>query len=159
MKLFSSTRWVNFLSLLPGTNLSILVISIAFLRFYDERDFTILGIITDSRSWSNRLTLAALIFALANFGIEWNRRNRETDRLARTEQRRIEEEQRRIEEEQRKIEEEQRRIEAEKQSARRTRIEIERDIAFLNFLVDSSDENRLKLRQMLEILQIYQDEI
>jgi uncharacterized protein YlxW (UPF0749 family) len=103
--------------------------------------------------------MAALVFALANFGIEWNRRNRETDRMARTEQRRIEEEQRRIEEEQRKIEEEQRRIEAEKQSARRTRIEIERDIAFLNFLVDSSDENRLKLRQMLEILQIYQDEI
>jgi len=152
MKLFSSTRWVNFLSLLPGTNLSILVISIAFLRFYDERDFTILGIITDSRSWSNRLTLAALIFALANFGIEWNRRNRETDRLARTEQRRIEEEQRRIEEDQRRIEE-------EKQSARRTRIEIERDIAFLNFLVDSSDKNRQKLRQVLEILQIYQDEI
>jgi hypothetical protein len=138
MKLFSSTRWVNFLSLLPGTTLSILVISIAFLRFYDERDFTFLGIITDSRSWSNRLTLAALVFALANFGIEWNRRNRETDRLACTEQRRIE---------------------AEKQSARRTRIEIERDIAFLNFLVDSSDENRLKLRQMLEILQIYQDQI
>ena len=138
MKLFSSTRWVNFLSLLPGTTLSILVISIAFLRFYDERDFTILGIITDSRSWSNRLTLAALVFALANFGIEWNRRNRETDRLACTEQRRIEE---------------------EKQSARRIRIEIERDIAFLNFLVDSSDENRLKLQQILEILQIYQDEI
>jgi hypothetical protein len=152
MKLFSSTRWVNFLSLLPGTTLSILVISIAFFRFYDERDFTFLGIITDSRNWSNRLTLAALVFALANFGIEWNRRNRETDRLACTEQRRVEEEQRRIEEEQR-------RIEAEKQSARRTRIEIERDIAFLNFLVDSSDENRLKLRQMLEILQIYQDEI
>jgi hypothetical protein len=138
MKLFSSTRWVNFLSLLPGTTLSILVISIAFLRFYDERDFTFLGIITDSRSWSNRLTLAALVFALANFGIEWNRRNRETDRLACTEQRRIE---------------------AEKQSARRTRIEIQRDIAFPNFLVDSSDENRLKLREMLEILQIYQDEI
>jgi hypothetical protein len=145
MKLFSSVRWVNFLSLLPGRTLSILVISIAFLRFYDERDFTFLGTITDSRSWSNRLTLAALIFALANFGIEWNRRNRETDRLARTEQRRIEEEQRRIEE--------------EKQSARRTRIEIERDIAFLNFLVDSSDKNRQKLRQVLEILQIYQDEI
>jgi hypothetical protein len=152
MKLSSSTRWVNFLSLLPGTTLSILVISIAFLRFYDERDFTFLGIITEPRNWSNRLTLAALVFALANFGIEWNRRNRETDRLARTEQRRIAEEQQ-------KIEEEQRRIEAEKQSARRTRIEIERDIAFLNFLVDSSDKNRLKLQQMLEILQIYQDEI
>ena len=89
--------------------------------------------------------MAALIFALANFGIEWNRRNRETDHLACTEQRRIEEEQQRIE--------------AEKQSARRTRIEIERDIAFLNFLVDSSDEIRLKIRQMLEILQIYQNEI
>ena len=145
MKLFSSVRWVNFLSLLPGTSLSILVISIAFLRFYDERDFTFLGIITAPRNWSNRLTLAALVFALANFGIEWNRRNRETDRLARTEQRRVEEEQRRIE--------------AEKQSARRTRIEIERDIAFLNFLVDSSDGNLLKLQQVLEILQIYQDEM
>ena len=145
MKLFSSTRLVNFLSLLPGTSLSILVISIAFLRFYDERGFTFLGIITEFRNWSNRLTLAALVFALANFGIEWNRRNRETDRMAHTEQRRIEEEQRRIE--------------AEKQSARQTRIEIERDIAFLTFLVDSSDENRLKLQQILEILQIYQDEI
>ncbi|MGL5034460.1 MAG: hypothetical protein ACRC6M_11740 [Microcystaceae cyanobacterium] len=139
------------------------------MRFYDERDFSFLGIITDTREWSNRLTLAALFSALVNFGIEWNRRNRETDRLAQTEDRRVEEEQRRVEEEQRRVEEEQRRvvhersatarrIEAEKQATRRTRIEIERDIAFLGFLVDASPENRQKLQQVLLILKAYQDD-
>jgi hypothetical protein len=39
-------RWVNFLSLIPGTILTILIISIAFLRFYDETDFTFLGQVT-----------------------------------------------------------------------------------------------------------------
>ncbi|WP_217641122.1 hypothetical protein [Cylindrospermopsis raciborskii] len=35
--------------------------------------------------------MAALVVAMVNFGVEWNRRNRETDRLAAAEQRRIEE--------------------------------------------------------------------
>ena len=43
-------RWANFLSLLPGTTLTILVISIAFLRFYDETDFFILGKLANPRS-------------------------------------------------------------------------------------------------------------
>ena len=150
--MFPKSRWINFLSLLPGTTLSILVISIAFLRFYDERDFSFLGIITDTREWSNRLTLAALFSALVNFGIEWNRRNRETDRLAQAEERRVEEEQRRMAYER---SETARRIEAEKQATRRTRIEIERDIALLSFLVDSSPENRQKLQQVLLILKAY----
>jgi hypothetical protein len=45
--------WLNFLSLLPATVLTLLLISIAFLRFYDQTDFTFLGIITDPRIWSN----------------------------------------------------------------------------------------------------------
>ena len=75
-------RWVNFLSLVPSTSLTVLVISIAFLRFYDETDFTLLGQLTSPRLWSNRLTVAAILVALVNFGFEWDRRNRETDRLA-----------------------------------------------------------------------------
>jgi hypothetical protein len=87
-------RWVNFLSLIPGTTLTLLVISIAFLRFYaetdfiaflrfyDVQDFPLLGFIAQPRLWSNRFTVAALVATLANFGVEWNRRNRETNRLA-----------------------------------------------------------------------------
>ena len=46
-------RWINFLSLIPGTTLTILVIGIAFLRFYDETDFQLLGQLTNPRIWSN----------------------------------------------------------------------------------------------------------
>lgn len=46
-------RWVNFLSLLPGTILTILIISVAFLRVYDETDFTFLGYVANARTWSN----------------------------------------------------------------------------------------------------------
>ena len=74
--------WLNFLSLLPATVLTLLLISIAFLRFYDQTDFTFLGFITDPRAWSNRCTVAALVATLANFGFEWNRRNRETNQTA-----------------------------------------------------------------------------
>jgi len=136
-------RWVNFLSLVPSTSLTVLVISIAFLRFYDETDFTLLGQLTSPRLWSNRLTVAAILVALVNFGFEWDRRNRETDRLA--------------QEEQRRVEERQRRIEAEEREARRTRIETERDFALLSFLVDPSDENRQKLAQVLALLNDYRE--
>jgi len=136
-------RWVNFLSLVPSTSLTVLVISIAFLRFYDETDFTLLGQLTSPRLWSNRLTVAAILVALVNFGFEWDRRNRETDRLA--------------QEEQRRVEERQRRIEAEEREARRTRIETERDFALLSFLADPSDENRQKLGQVLALLNEYRE--
>jgi hypothetical protein len=79
---FCMNRWVNFLSLLPGTSLTLLVISIAFLRVYDETDFLFLGYLANARLWSNRLTVAALLVALVNFGIvelrsceAWDRRN------------------------------------------------------------------------------------
>jgi flagellar biosynthesis/type III secretory pathway M-ring protein FliF/YscJ len=161
-------RWVNFLSLIPGTILTILIISIAFLRFYDETDFTFLGQLANPRVWSNRLTVAAILVALVNFGIEWDRRNRETDRLAEEAQRRTEEEQRRTEEEQRRREDrtraeneraeaEHRRAEAKEQATRRARVEIERDLAFLSFLADPSEQNQQRLTQVLELLNEYRD--
>ena len=108
--------WINFLSLLPSTLVTVLLITIAFLRFYDQTDFEILGFITEPRVWSNRLTVAAIMATIANFGVEWYRRNRETNRLAQEVQRKNEEEQRRIEEEQQRVEEKER-------SSRRARIE------------------------------------
>jgi len=74
--------WLNFLGLLPSTVLTLLLITIAFLRFYDQTDFEFLGLIAQPRNWSNGFTVAALLATLANFGVEWNRRNRETNRLA-----------------------------------------------------------------------------
>jgi hypothetical protein len=150
------SRWVNFLSLIPGTTLTILIISIAFLRFYDETDFTFLGQLTSPRLWSNRLTVAAILVALVNFGIEWDRRNRETDRLAEEKQQRIEEKQRRSADRTRAENE---RAEAKEQAARRTRIEIERDFALLSFLADSSEQNRDRLTQVLALLNEYRDTV
>ncbi|MEB3291380.1 MAG: hypothetical protein VKI82_15795 [Leptolyngbya sp.] len=82
MGLFTRPVWLNFLSLLPATTLAVLTLAIAFLRFYDVQDFPFLGFIAQPRLWSNRLTVAALLATLANFSVEWNRRNRETNRLA-----------------------------------------------------------------------------
>ena len=113
--------WVNFLSLLPGTTLTVTTIAIAFLRFYDQQDFSILGKIAHPRTWSNRLTVAAILVAMVAFGVEWNRRNRETARLdesertriaeaARVENERTQARDRRREEEERRREEDRRRI-------------------------------------------------
>ncbi|MFH7242415.1 MAG: hypothetical protein ACHWZW_06145 [Spirulina sp.] len=121
--------WLNFLALLPGTTLTVLTIAVAFLRFYDEQDFQFLQLIAQPRDWSNRLTVAALVVALVNFGVEWNSRNRETDRRAKTEQ----------------------------HATRRARVEAERDFALLSFLADPSDENRHKLTQVLAVLNEYRD--
>jgi hypothetical protein len=122
-------RWVNFLSLIPGTTLTILIISIAFLRFYDETDFQLLGQLTNPRIWSNRLTVAAILVALVNFGIEWNDRNREGNRRA----------------------------EAKEQATRRARVEAERDLALLSYLADPSEDNQQKLAQVLAVLNEYRD--
>ncbi len=149
------SRWVNFLSLVPSTPLTILIISIAFLRFYDETDFNLLGQLTNPRIWSNRLTVAAILVALANFGLEWNDRNRETDRRFEEAEFRIRQENFIAAEEQRRVEEEQRRAEEQEQATRRARIEIERDLAFLSFLLDPADRNRHQLTQVLAVLREY----
>ncbi|MBE9194436.1 hypothetical protein IQ219_03680 [Synechocystis sp. LEGE 06083] len=159
-----------------------LLIAIAFLRFYDQTDFEFLGYITQPRQWSNGFTVAALLATLANFGVEWNRRNRETNRLAQEAQRRTEEEQRRNEAEERRTEEEQRRIREEQRRIReeqrrmaqeradesrraeererqiaRTRIETRCRIAEIQFQLDPSDGNRRALREALALLAEYGD--
>jgi hypothetical protein len=133
MELASRQVWVNFLSLLPGTTLTVLTIAVAFLRFYDEQDFRILALVAQPRIWSNRLTVTAFLVALVNFGVEWDRRNRETSRLARAD---AQAEAERLAEEQRRVAEEQRRVAAQEQAARRVAIETERDLALLSFLAD-----------------------
>jgi hypothetical protein len=112
-----------------STTLTVLTIAVAFLRFYDEQDFQFLQLIAQPRDWSNRLTVAALVVALVNFGVEWNSRNREANRRA----------------------------QSEEQAARRARVETERDFALLSFWADPSDENRHKLTQVLAVLNEYRD--
>ena len=140
MELFNRQVWLNFLALLPSTGLTVLTIAVAFLRFYDEQDFQFLELIAQPRDWSNRLTVAALLVALVNFGVEWDRRNRETSRLRRAEARAENE-----------------RAEDKEQATRRAAIETERDLALLSFLADPSDENRQKLAQVLAALNEYRD--
>ena len=154
----SSNRqvWLNFLSLLPGTTLTLLTIAVAFLRFYDERDFSILELIGQPRVWSNRLTVAALMVALVNFCVEWDRRNRETGRFARAEAQAADD---RATAAQRRAEEEQLRAEERERATRRARVEVERDLAFLSFLADPSDENRRKLTQTIAVLDQYRDSL
>ncbi len=127
--MFDRQVWLNFLALLPSTVLTVLTIAVAFLRFYDEQDFQLLQLIAQPRDWSNRLTVAALLVALVNFSVEWNSRNRETDRRAKTEE----------------------------QATRRAAIETERDLALLSFLADPSDASRQKLAQVLAALNEYRD--
>jgi hypothetical protein len=151
--------WINFLALLPATTVTLLLISIAFLRFYNEQDFTVLGLIANPRIWSNRLTVAALLAAVANFGIvgrspceAWDRRNRETNRLAAEAQRRVEEEQRRVAQERAAAD---RSAEAKEQASRRAAIAVERDLALLSYLADPSAENQRTLTQVLALLNEY----
>ncbi len=44
MNLFPRPPWVNLLALLPGTTLTLLTIAVAFLRFYNEKDWLILAL-------------------------------------------------------------------------------------------------------------------
>ncbi|WP_071932259.1 hypothetical protein [Picosynechococcus sp. PCC 7003] len=158
--------WLNFLALLPSTVLTVLLIAIAFLRFYDETDFEFLGLITQPRVWSNGCTVAALVATLANFGVEWNRRNRETNRLAEEAQRRATEEQRRDEAEKRRIREEQRRMaqeradesrraETRERQATRTRIETRCRLAEIRYQLNPTEANRQDLADILAVLKEY----
>ncbi|MEO0767843.1 MAG: hypothetical protein AAFY72_00180 [Cyanobacteria bacterium J06649_4] len=113
-----------------------------FLRFYDDTDFTFLGQLTAPRVWRNRLTVAALLVAVVNLGVEWNRRNRETNRLAKAEQRRSEDRSRA----------ETQRAEAAERETRRARIEAERDSALLTFLAEPSVRNRSVLTEIVSLL-------
>ena len=126
--------WLNFLALLPSTTLTVLTIAVAFLRFYDERDFQFLQLITNPRDWSNRLTVAAFVVALVNFGVEWNGRNREANRRAEAEQRRIEEAER---------------------AARRARVQNRWIVLQARYLLDPSAEVEAAVADFIQFLQEY----
>ena len=126
--------WINFLSLLPQTLVTVLVITIAFLRFYDQTDFQLLGIIAEPRISSNRFTVAAIVATVANFGVEWYRRNRETNRLA---------------------EEKQRRDEERECTSRRARIETRCRLAQIRYQLEPSEIHRQELINIIAILEEY----
>ena len=137
--------WLNLLALVPGTGLTVLTIAIAFLRFYDAQDFSLLGLIAQPRLWSNRLTVAALVVALVNLGIEWDRRNQETDRLAEEEQRRTEDSARAAAEG----------AEERERAARRARVAARCRAALFRVQLVPSEVNRVALATVLAILDKY----
>ena len=149
-------RWVNFLSLLPGTVLTILIIGVAFLRVYDETDFTILGYVANARVWANRGTVAAIVVALVAFCVEWNRRNREAARL---ENERDEERARREEETRRRESAEARaaneRDEESERAARRSRIQNRWILLQARYLLDPSAEVEAAVGDFVQFLQEY----
>jgi hypothetical protein len=100
--------------------------------------------------------VAALVVALVNFCVEWDRRNRETSRLARAEAQAADD---RAAEVQRRVAEDQQRAEEAERATRRARVEVERDLAFLSFLADPSDENRRKLTQTIAVLDQYRESL
>jgi hypothetical protein len=143
--LFVSCQCFILLALLPGTVLTILTIAVAFLRFYDEQDFSLLGSVTNPRQWSNRLTVAAVVVAVVNFCVEWNRRNRETSRLARAEAQAADE----------RAEEEQRRVEERERAARRAGVQNRWIILQIQYQLDPGEEIRAALRDFRVFLQEY----
>ncbi len=150
-----SLIWLNFLSLLPATLLTLLTIAVAFLRFYDEQDFTLLGQIAEPRLWSNRLTVGALLVAVVNFGVverssreAWNRRNRETNRLVEAGERETEERNRADRERNRAAQERER-------ATRRARIQNRWAILQIRYQLEASEPNRRALSDFLAFLQEY----
>jgi hypothetical protein len=146
MGLFTRQVWLNFLSLLPATTLAVLTLAIAFLRFYDAQDFPLLGFIANPRLWSNRFTVAALVATLVNFGVEWNRRNRETNRLAEARER----------EARRDREAAAREAEARERETRRDRCQIRCLAAQVRYQLDPTDDHRQELALALAQLEEYQ---
>ena len=149
MELFKRQVWINFLGWLPGSLVTVLAIAVAFLRFYDEKDFQFLSIVAQPQLWSNRLTVAALLAALANFGVEWNRRNREGNREAEARDREAE----RAEREAEGAEREARR---DRQEARRDRQEVRYRKAQVRYQLDPSEVHRKELASVLVALEEYE---
>ena len=105
--------------------------------------------------------MAALLVAVVNFGVEWNLRNRETNRLAEAEQRRSEAaaraENERAEEINRRAEEINRRAEERERAARRARVEARCRAAQIRFQLEPSQGNRQSLAAVLAVLEEYGD--
>ena len=90
------------------------------------------------RLWSNRLTVAAILVALVNFGFEWDRRNRE-NRFAWLKKNNAE-----LKKENAELKKGNAELRQKEREARRTRIETERDFALAELCWSDSlaDENR-----------------
>jgi hypothetical protein len=142
MELFKRQVWINFLGLLPSSLVTMLAIAVAFLRFYDEQDFKFLNLVAQPQLWSNRLTVAALLAALANFGVEWNRRNREGNREAEAGER-----------EARREREEARR---DQQATLRDRQAVRYRKAQIQYQLDPSEANRQDLELVLAAIEAYE---
>jgi hypothetical protein len=149
MELFKRQVWINFLGLLPGSLVTVLAIAVAFLRFYDEKDFQFLSIVTQPQLWGNRLTVAALLAALANFGVEWNRRNREGNRE-------VEARDREAERAEREAEGAEREARRDRQEARRDRQEVRYRKAQVRYQLDPSEVHRQELASVLVALEEYE---
>jgi hypothetical protein len=166
MTLSSRQVWLNFLALLPSTGLTALTIAVAFLRFYDAQDFQFLQLVAQLRVWSNRLTVAALLVALVNLGVEWDSRNREASRLSEAESQaeaervQAEAERVRAEAERVRAEAERARAEAERaeeqeRTTRRTRIQNRWIVLQIRHQLDPSEQTRAAMRDFQLFLQEY----
>ena len=163
MGLFKRQVWINFLGLLPGSLVTVLVIAIAFLRFYGEQDFRFLSLVAQPQIWSNRLTVAALLAALANFGVEWNRRNREGNREIEARDREAERAEREAERARREAERARREAERaghearrDRQEARRNRQEVRYQKAQIQYQLAPSEATRQELELVLAALEEYE---
>lgn len=159
MGLFKRQMWIDFLGLLPGSLVTVLVIAIAFLRFYGEKDFRFLSIVAQPQLWSNRLTVAAILAALANFGVEWNRRNREGNREAEARDREAERAEREAERARREAERAGREARRDRQEARRNRQEVRYQKAQIRYQLDPSEANQQELELVLAALEEYEQTI
>jgi len=103
--------------------------------------------------------VAALVVAVVNFGVEWNLRNRETNRLAEEEQRRSEAEARRSEAEARaeneRAEERNRAAEERERAAGRARIQNRWIILQVQYQVAPGEDARAALENFVAFLQEY----
>ena len=103
--------------------------------------------------------MAALVVAVVNFGVEWNLRNRETNRLAKEEQRRSEAEARaeneRAEERNRASEERNRASEERERAAGRARIQNRWIILQVQYQVAPGEDARAALGNFVAFLQEY----
>ncbi len=89
---------------------------------------------------------------MANFGVEWYRRNRETNRLAEEKQRREEDEARRVAQERRQI---YRELEARERTSRRARIETRCRLAQIRYQLEPNESHRQELINIIAILEEY----
>ncbi|AFY60792.1 hypothetical protein [Synechococcus sp. PCC 6312] len=119
--------WLTFLSVLPGTLLTVLVAVTAALRFYEPADFSLQFTPEVFREWSLWAFAATLLVAVVDLGLKWFNGNVARNREDQARNREIEREQR----------------------------QDRRDIALLTYLADPTPENQVKLRAICQEIENY----